>query len=46
MSSMAYKPPESEVKVVKCLNCGADVTINANYPIEAVERCKNCPDKK
>jgi len=43
---MAYYPPESEVKTVKCKNCGADVVINANYPIDAVESCKYCPDKK
>tara|TARA_B100000530_G_scaffold189614_1_gene120268 strand:+ start:260 stop:421 length:162 start_codon:yes stop_codon:yes gene_type:complete len=46
MKSMAYYPPESEVKTVKCKNCGADVVINANYPIDAVESCKYCPDKK
>lgn len=45
MSNMAYKPPEAEVKVVKCRNCGADVTVNANYPITEVEYCKYCPDK-
>ena len=31
-----------ETKLVKCKNCDSDVIINANYPIEAVERCKNC----
>ena len=30
------------IKLVKCKNCGADVIINANYPINAVENCKNC----
>ena len=30
------------VKIVKCKNCGADVIVNANYPIDSVERCKNC----
>ena len=29
-------------KIVKCKNCGSDVVINANYPIEFVEKCKNC----
>ena len=29
-------------KVVKCKNCGQDVVINANYPIESVDKCKNC----
>ena len=46
MSSMAYKPPESEVKTVQCKNCGADVVVNANYPIDAVNSCKNCPSIK
>ena len=31
-----------ETKLVKCKNCGSDVLINAGYPIEAVEKCKNC----
>ena len=31
-----------ETKIVKCKNCGADVPINANYPIDSVEKCKNC----
>ena len=43
MSSMAYKPPESEVKIVPCNGCGADVVVNANYPITSVDMCKNCP---
>ena len=30
------------VKVVKCTNCGSDVTVNANYPIESVDSCRNC----
>ena len=46
MSSMAYKPPESEVKTVPCKNCGADVVVNANYPITSVDSCKNCPSIK
>ena len=29
-------------KIVICNNCGADVIVNANYPITAVERCRNC----
>ena len=44
--NMAYKPPQSEVKLVKCKNCGADVTVNSAYPIDYVETCKHCPDKK
>lgn len=30
------------VKIVLCLNCGAEVNINANYPIESVMQCRNC----
>ena len=30
------------VKIVKCKNCGADVIVNANYPVTSVEKCKNC----
>ena len=45
MYSLAYHPPESDVKTVKCNNCGADVVINANYPIDAVDSCKHCPIK-
>ena len=33
------------VKTVKCTNCGSDVTINANYPITAVNSCLKCPKK-
>ena len=29
-------------KLVKCKNCGEDVIINANYPIDSVESCRNC----
>ena len=36
----------SPIKMVKCKNCGADVVVNANYPIDAVDSCKHCPDKK
>lgn len=36
----------SPIKVVKCKNCGADVVVNAVYPITSVDSCKNCPDKK
>ena len=46
MVPLAFQPPESSVKTVKCKNCGADVVINANYPIDAVDSCKHCPDKK
>ena len=37
----------SPVKVVKCRQCGVDVTINANYPIHDVG-CQPwyCPDNK
>ena len=44
MSSMAYYPPEGETKTVKCRNCGSDVVINVNYPIDEVLTCKYCPD--
>ena len=30
------------IKMVLCLNCGAEVNINANYPIESVMQCRNC----
>ena len=30
------------VKIVKCKNCGADVRVNANYPITSVDKCKAC----
>ncbi len=33
------------VKIVKCLKCGADVTVNARYPIDNVYSCVNCPEK-
>lgn len=34
-------------KIVKCANCGADVVVNANYPITQVMKCVKCPkDKK
>ena len=29
-------------KVVECNNCGEDVIINASYPIDSVDQCKNC----
>ena len=29
-------------RLVKCLTCNADVIINAHYPIDAVQNCKNC----
>ncbi len=34
--------PLPETKVVICNNCGADVIVNASYPITAVEQCANC----
>ena len=40
---MDYTPPESETKIVTCQNCGAEVTVNANYPIERVLSCPHCP---
>ena len=30
------------VKTVKCKNCGADVNVNASYPITSVDKCKKC----
>ena len=30
------------LKTVKCKNCGADVNVNASYPIDSVDKCKNC----
>ena len=45
MNRMAYEPPHSEVKLVPCNGCGADVTVNANYLIKSVNSCKNCPPK-
>ena len=30
------------VKVVKCTGCGADVMVNANYPITSVSKCNAC----
>lgn len=35
--------PNAPMKTVVCSNCGADVLVNAVYPIDAVESCKNCP---
>ena len=46
MDSMAYKAPGEEVKIVPCNSCGADVVVNANYPITSVDSCKNCPSIK
>lgn len=46
MERMAYNPPMGEIKTVKCKNCGSDVVVNANYPIDSVDSCKNCPLKK
>ena len=45
MNRMAYEPPHSEVKLVPCSGRGADVIVNANYPIKSVNSCKNCPPK-
>ena len=43
MEDLANTP----VKLVPCNNCGADVMVNAVYPIKSVKSCKNCPaDKK
>ena len=46
MSNMAYEPPQSEVKLVKCKNCGADVPVNTAYPIDSVDTCRYCPVEK
>jgi hypothetical protein len=46
MQSMAMGPPPGDVKIVKCENCGADVTVNAAYPIESVKTCPKCPVEK
>ena len=37
--------PPGDVKIVKCRNCGADVMVNSNYPINAVNTCIYCPSK-
>ena len=29
----------------QCKNCGADVVVNAKYPITSVDRCVYCPIK-
>lgn len=34
--------PLDAIKIVKCKNCGSDVPVNANYPIDSVEKCKSC----
>ena len=34
--------PIDAIKIVKCKNCGSDVSINARYPINTVEQCKSC----
>ena len=41
MDDLATAP----IKVVKCKNCGADVVVNAKYPITSVDRCVYCPIK-
>ena len=38
---MMYFPLDA-IKIVKCKNCGSDVPVNANYPINSVEKCKSC----
>ena len=41
-----WYPSLDPVKVVKCKECGVDVSINANYPVDEVEcRPWYCPDK-
>ena len=41
-----WYPSLDPVKVVKCRECGVDVNINANYPVDSVEcRPWYCPDK-
>lgn len=42
MENLANAP----IKTVKCKNCGADVVVNANYPIDAVDSCKHCHSVK
>ena len=37
--------PNDETKIVPCNNCGADVVVNAKYPIKSVDRCVHCPPK-
>ena len=42
-----WYPSLDPIKVVKCRECGVDVNINANYPVEAVDcRPWYCPNKK
>ena len=43
MQAMAMGPPPGDTKIVKCETCGADVTVNAAYPIESVKTCPKCP---
>jgi|TARA_A100001015_G_C14648558_1_gene578277 hypothetical protein len=44
MGPMAMGPPPGDVKIVKCKECGVEVTVNAEYPIQEVE-CRDyyCP---
>ena len=37
--------PNDDVKLVPCNNCGADVIVNAKYPIKSVDRCVHCPSE-
>ena len=37
--------PIDETKIVPYNNCGADVVVNAKYPITSVDRCVHCPSK-
>ena len=37
MNPMAMGPPPGDVKIVKCKECGVEVTVNAEYPIQEVE---------
>jgi ribosomal protein L40E len=40
-----WYPSQDPVKIVQCRECGTDVSINANYPVEAVDcRPWYCPD--
>ena len=36
-----WRPPEDDIKMVKCKMCGKDVPCNINYPVEQIT-CTVC----
>ena len=36
-----FRPPDDEIKLVKCKMCGKDVPCNANYPVSQIT-CTVC----